>query len=222
MSSASTARPQRVRIWDIPTRLVHWLLVALVAFSWWSAENHYMDYHRYSGYVMLGVLLFRVYWGLVGSSTARFSYFVRGPRTIWQYLRSKPAASSIGHNPLGALSVITLLVLLLGQIALGLFAVDIDGIESGPLSHLVSFEMGRVVAELHEWSFNGLLVFITLHVAAVLFYLLIKHDDLISPMVTGTTGAKKITNADTEIKFASLWWAVPGAIMAALIVWTIA
>ncbi|MBC7983539.1 MAG: cytochrome b/b6 domain-containing protein [Candidatus Obscuribacterales bacterium] len=222
LSSASTARPQRVRIWDIPTRLVHWLLVALVVFSWWSAENHYMEYHRYSGYVMLGALLFRVYWGLVGSSTARFSYFVRGPQTTWQYLRSKSAASSIGHNPLGALSVITLLVLLLGQIALGLFAVDIDGIESGPLSYLVSFETGRVVAELHEWSFNGLLVFITLHVAAVLFYLLIKHNNLIGPMITGMADATKITSANTEIKFASLWWAVPGAIMAALIVWTIA
>src|SRR5262249_5537036 len=123
---------QRILIWDWPTRLVHWLLVALVFFSWGAAEYQHMDLHRYSGYTILGLLVFRLYWGIAGSETARFANFVKGPRAVADYLRSK--TKSIGHNPLGALSVVALLTLLVAQVALGLFSVDVDGLESGPLS----------------------------------------------------------------------------------------
>jgi cytochrome b len=209
---------QRIRIWDAPTRLVHWLLVALVAFSWWTAENGRMDWHRYSGYALLGVLVFRIYWGIVGSSTARFSQFIKAPRTMVQYLRERPAMA--GHNPLGALSVIALLMLLVTQVGLGLFAVDIDGLESGPLSHLVSFDEGREYAKSHELVFNILLAFIVLHIAAVLFYLFVKRDNLIAPMITGT---KKWAAANVpQLKFASWWIAVPGIAIAAAVVWYIA
>jgi len=180
-----------VQIWDMPVRLVHWLMVALVGISWWTAEIGELQYHRYSGYTLLGLLVFRVYWGFAGSSTARFASFVKGPRAVLAYLRQLPervadhSPAAPGHNPLGALSVMALLVLLITQVALGLFAVDVDGIESGPLSHLVSFDTGRACAELHEDVFNVLLTFIALHVAAVLFYLLYKRDNLIAAMVHG-------------------------------------
>src|ERR1700726_3554826 len=148
------ARP-RVRVWDGFTRLVHWLLVVLMGVSWWTAGHHHMDYHRYSGYALLGVLSFRLYWGVFGSTTARFAHFVKGPRSIWRYLRSKARHVTPGHNPLGALSVLALLGLLLAQVTLGLFSVDVDGIESGPLSHWVSFETGRAWLRLAQLGVGG-------------------------------------------------------------------
>ena len=173
-----------LRIWDLPTRLVHWLFVAGVAFGWWTAETGRLEWHRWSGYTMLGLVLFRVYWGFFGSSTARFRGFVRGPRAIRDYLRGNWIAAP-GHNPLGALSVLGLLGLLTLQISLGLFAVDVDGIESGPLSLYVSFETGRVCAEWHEVVFNVLIAFIAVHVLAVLYYVLFKKHGLVRAMVTG-------------------------------------
>ncbi|MES1262768.1 MAG: cytochrome b/b6 domain-containing protein, partial [Peristeroidobacter soli] len=137
------------RVWDLPTRLTHWLFVIGLGVSWWTAETGRLEWHRWSGYALLALVSFRLYWGFVGSSTARFRNFVRGPRAIAAYLRDGNG-TSIGHNPLGALSVLALLGLLLAQIVLGLFAVDVDGIESGPLSLYVSFETGRACAEWHE------------------------------------------------------------------------
>jgi cytochrome b len=209
---------QRIRIWDLPTRLVHWSLVALVAFSWWTAENGRMDWHRYSGYAVLGVLVFRIYWGIVGSDTARFAHFIKGPRAIAQYFRDKSLVVA-GHNPFGALSVIALLVLLLTQVGLGLFAVDVDGLESGPLSHLVTFDEGREYAKSHEAVFNVLLAFIVLHIVAILFYLIVKRDNLIGPMITG---AKNWATNVPQLKFASWWIALPGIAIAAAVVWYIA
>jgi cytochrome b len=192
--------PIRIQIWDGAVRLVHWLMVIAVAVSWWTAENGELEYHRYSGYTLLGLLVFRLYWGIVGTETARFANFVKGPRAIVAYLKALPSRMSHhepavpGHNPLGALSVIALLVLLITQVGLGLFAVDVDGIESGPLSSLVSFDTGRACAELHEDLFDILLVVIGLHVAAVLFYLLYKRQNLIVPMITGKRDVAHTSN----------------------------
>src|SRR6266702_6412216 len=112
--------PTRVRVWDVPTRVSHWLMVLTVALSWWSASSHQMEWHRYSGFALLGVLVFRLYWGLVGSHTARFARFVKGPSEIWRYLRASSWHATPGHNPLGALSVMALLALLISQVVLGL------------------------------------------------------------------------------------------------------
>lgn len=216
-----------VRIWDSPTRLVHWLMVLLVATSWWTAENNELEYHRYSGYVLLGLLVFRVYWGFFGSSTARFSEFVRGPGAIWAYLKQLPSRvgehtpAAPGHNPLGALSVLALLALMLGQVGLGLFTVDVDGIESGPLSHLVSFETGRACAELHEQLFNVLLVFIGLHIAAVLFYLVYKRDNLIATMIHGKRKVASHEPPPSEPVFASLPRFLIGVAIAGAVVWAV-
>lgn len=183
-SPAPVAAVPSTRVWDLPTRVVHWLFVIGLGVSWWTAETGRMEWHRWSGYTLLALVLFRLYWGFVGGSTARFGNFVRGPRAILAYLRGA-SRDSIGHNPLGALSVLALLGLLLLQIVLGLFAVDVDGIESGPLSLYVSFETGRVCAEWHDVVFNVLLALVALHVVAVLYYLLFKRRNLIGAMLTG-------------------------------------
>ena len=224
-SGPAGSEPQRVRvrIWDAPTRIVHWAFVLLVATSWWTAENDALEWHRYSGYTLLGLLIFRVYWGFAGSSTARFSDFVKGPGVAWAYLKSLPArnqADSIGHNPIGGWSVLLLLAAMIAQVTLGLFAVDIDGIESGPLSHLVSFDMGRACAEVHENLFNVLLALIALHLIAVFFYLLYKRQNLIGPMIGGS---REIEVVETpEVRFVSPLRLVLGALAAALLAWYIA
>ena len=174
----------RQYVWDFPTRIFHWLLVALLGFSWWSAENDQMDWHYKSGLTVCGLVVFRLLWGLFGTSTARFGQFVRGPRAIWSYMRGEQPAP-IGHNPIGGWSVIALLLALVTQVASGLFSVDVDGLESGPLSSLISFDQGRVAAGIHDVSFWVLLGLVGLHVLAIIFYLVAKRRNLIGAMVTG-------------------------------------
>jgi cytochrome b len=188
--AANTATPQVV--WDWPTRVVHWLLVSILPFSWWTAETRRMELHRYAGYLLLGILVFRLYWGIFGSSTARFSNFIRGPKAVLDYVRGTRSFNAAGHSPLGAISVVTLLAALLLQVGLGLFAVDVDGIESGPLSYLVSFDAGRRIADLHDLNFNVVLALIVIHIAAILFYYLVKRNNLVIPMITG----KKLFHAN--------------------------
>jgi cytochrome b len=175
----------RIAIWDAPTRLFHWLLVALIAFSWWSAEEDHLDWHIWSGLAVVSLLIFRLLWGFVGSSTARFANFVRGPRQIGAYLKDTKGWRPVGHTPLGALSVLALLGLVSIQAGLGLFASDDDGFYEGPLATLVSFETSEIVTELHESLFNVLLGLIAIHVAAILFYRLALGKRLVGPMITG-------------------------------------
>lgn len=174
---------KRIAVWDLPTRFFHWLVVLLIPVMWWTAKNDRMEIHILLGQVMLGLILFRLIWGLIGSSTARFVGFVRGPGAILRYLRGQ--WQGIGHNPLGALSVLALLGALVVQVGLGLFASDDDGLYQGPLSHFVSYETAEEIAELHEAWFDVILVLIGVHLAAILFYLVVKRDNLVGPMVTG-------------------------------------
>ncbi|MFV0644393.1 MAG: cytochrome b/b6 domain-containing protein [Sphingomonadaceae bacterium] len=176
-----------VRIWDAPTRLFHWALVALIAFSWYSAEEQMLDWHLRSGMAILFLLVFRFLWGFWGSSTARFSQFIKGPAGIAAYLKGESKAG-IGHNPLGALSVIALLGLTAFQVILGLFSEDNDGLMAGPLSMKLSPEMAETLTDLHESMFNVLLVFIALHVGAIIVYAL-RGKRLVGPMVTGKAKA---------------------------------
>jgi cytochrome b len=215
----AAGRPATVRVWDGFVRLGHWLLVVLFGLSWWTVRHHHMDYHRYSGYGLLGVLVFRLYWGVVGSTTARFAQFVRGPRSIWRYLRSKGRHLAPGHNPLGAWSVVALLGLLLAQVTLGLFCVDVDGIESGPLSNWVTFETGRECSHLHQLGFDLLRLLIVMHLLAVACHWLVKRDNLIRPMITGSKGWRH--GAPPHIDFAPHWRALLGMVLAALLVWSI-
>jgi cytochrome b len=215
MSLPPGAVTERVRIWDWPTRIVHWLLVVLIAFSWWSAENDELEWHVRSGMTILGLLVFRLVWGFIGSSTARFASFVRGPRAIVDYLRGR-TEYRLGHNPIGALSVVALLGLLAVQVGLGLFASDEDGLFSGPLAHLVDFDLSEEITDLHEDNFYILLVLIGLHVGAILFYFFIKRDNLVKPMVVGTRDAPAGTEA---MRPATLWRLLLAVAVAFAVIW---
>ena len=214
------AEPRPLPIWDIPTRLTHWLFVGCIAFSWWTAEERLMDWHRYSGYTLLGLLLFRIYWGFAGSSTARFASFLGGPRALLDYFKlpRERRAGIIGHTPRGGWSVLTLLLAMLVQVTLGLFATDIDGLESGPLSHLVSFDSGRAFAEAHELSFDILLVLIGVHVGAILFHLFYDRNDLTRPMLSGR---KRVAGEVAGMQRAPVWRLWTGVALATLVVWII-
>ena len=202
-----------VRIWDLPTRVFHWALVLLIPALWWTGEEHLHDLHFLLGEVTLGLLLFRLFWGLFGSSTARFAGFVRGPRAILAYLRGDRPAG-IGHNPLGALSVLALLFLLANVVGLGLFATDEDGLDPAPLAHLVSYDSARILTERHEQVFWILVGFIVLHVAAILYYLLAKRDNLVAPMVTGR---REMPADGGEMTGAPLWRFLLAAILAVVL-----
>ena len=207
----------RIAIWDLPTRIFHWLIVLLIPAMWWTAEEEMMDLHILLGQTVLGLLLFRVFWGLIGSSTARFGSFVKGPRAILRYLRGE-RDGRVGHNPLGALSVVAMLLILAAQVGLGLFASDEDGLYQGPLSHLVSYETAETLTERHETMFNILLVFIGLHLAAILFYRFVKRDDLVAPMVTGGRAGEA---GEAPMAPAPAWRFFAAAGLAAALAWWI-
>jgi cytochrome b len=202
---------------------VHWAIVALVAFCWWSAENDQLALHELAGEVLVGLVVFRLIWGVVGSSTARFADFLRGPRAIFAYVgelrRGRAGHPVIGHNPLGGWSVAGMLGLLGLDVGLGLFAVDVDGDQPGPFSGLVSFDQGREIAHVHHWVFNVLLALIALHLLAILFYAVVRRDNLVGPMLTGA----KSTHADAEpMTRAPLWRLAVAAAVAAAAAFVIA
>ena len=182
------AGPGRVRVWDRPTRVFHWILVVLVVVCYVSGDNGRFDVHVPAGQALLVLVLARVLWGFVGSGTARFRAFVRPLREVVSYLptlaRRAPGGHP-GHNPLGGLSVVAMLLVLLLQAGLGVFAVDVDGLHEGPLSFAVSYDAAHAAADLHGRLVDVLLVLIGLHLAALLFHRLYKREKLVKPMVTG-------------------------------------
>ena len=183
-----SAHSERVLVWDWSIRLVHWLMVLLVPFLWWTAEEGYMDWHKRLGLTMLGLVLFRLIWGLIGTWTARFVPMLRRIRSLKPYvakLRNRQSVATFGHGPLAIISVFALLMVLATQISTGLFSVDVDGLESGPLAVLVTFETGRQVAEIHEFNFNVLVTLIGLHIAAIAVYHFVLKEKLIQPMISG-------------------------------------
>jgi cytochrome b len=185
-------------VWDLPVRLFHWSVVAFIGLSWWSAENGFDRVHFWSGYALLFLLVFRILWGFAGSSTARFATFVSGPAAVAAYLRHG-RQSQAGHSPIGALSVLAMLLALLVQIASGLIQIDEDDFVEGPLSGLVGYDTALLSHDVHEASFYVLLVLIALHLLAIAYYRLIRGRSLIRPMVTGRAvlpeGASPMTPA---------------------------
>jgi cytochrome b len=207
----------KVRIWDLPTRAVHWLLALLIPFSWWSANSDHLPWHRLSGYTILGLLIFRLIWGVVGSATARFSGFLRGPGVIVAYLRGR-MPPTIGHNPLGGWSIAAMFTALGVQLALGLFSVDEDGLEAGPLSKFVSFDTGRAIAHAHHIGFWALLALISLHLTAIAVYAM-RRRNLVSPMITGVAN---VGPGQAAPPLAARWRAAPVAAVAVAVTWIVA
>ena len=178
----------KIRVWDLPTRLFHWSLVAcivgLVVTGYIGGSV--MAWHARIGYVVLTLLLFRLVWGLVGGRWSRFSTFIYSPGSVLNYLRGRPHPDHmIGHNPLGAGSVFAMLAVLLAQVATGLVGDDEISF-TGPLNRFVESSKGLAATWYHkrigQWL---LLALVLLHIGAVLYYLLRKKDNLIRPMVGG-------------------------------------
>lgn len=179
-----------ISLWDLPTRLFHWLLVLCVTGSLVSVKlgGTWMLWHERCGLAVVGLLSFRLAWGIVGSTHARFHKFVPGPASTLAYLKGE--WQGLGHNPLGALSVFAMLGLLGFQAVTGLFATDAIAF-NGPLYRAVSSSWNDTITSWHkltEWFIYGL---IGLHVASVLFYTLVKKDNLIAPMITGRKTVSK-------------------------------
>lgn len=210
MAEATRVTPDKVAVWDLPTRLFHWLLAGLIVFAWWSAESDHLAWHKMAGSGIAGLLVFRLWWGLFGGSTARFSGFLRGPRTILAYLSGKGDKTHIGHNPVGALSVIALLLTTLTVVVAGLFAVDTDGLESGPFSNLIDYDGGRLAAKIHGYGFEALEILIGLHILAIIVYTVFKRQPLVPAMIHGKTPAK---NGAAPLKAGSALSFVAGLIL---------
>lgn len=175
---------RKILIWDLPTRLFHWLLVlaivALVVTG--KAGGSWMEWHGRLGLLVLGLLVFRLLWGVMGSTYARFARFFPTPAKVAAYLRGQWHAP--GHNPLGACSVLALLAVPLFQALTGLVAND-DIAFVGPLYDLVGRDLSNLATRWHLLAVNVLLALVALHVAAILFYAHIKKDNLVKPMVLG-------------------------------------
>ena len=195
----------RVRAWDLPTRLFHWTLVVLIVSAWVSyefAENigdETLVWHRANGLAILTLIVWRLLWGIWGSSTARFAGFVRPPSAVLGYaggLISGRAGRYLGHNPLGALMVLALLATLGAMAGFGLFATDDNDLVGGPLYRLVS-EQGNIrAARLHGFIFNFVLLpLLLLHIAVNVLYTLVKREPLIQAMVTGRKPAVPYADA---------------------------
>lgn len=176
--------PGRAYVWDIPTRLFHWALVVLVVAAFVTAKigGHAMIWHGRLGLAILGLLVFRIIWGFVGSTYARFLNFVRGPGAIFAYLRGQ--WQGLGHNPVGALSVLALLGILAAQAATGLFANDDIAFE-GYLMPLVGSELSGKITGIHHLLEKLLLALVVLHIGTIVFYARVKKHDLVKPMISG-------------------------------------
>lgn len=175
----------KILVWDLPTRLFHWLLVAAFAAAYISGDTggNWLVWHGRIGLFIVGLIAFRLTWGFAGSTYARFSTFVRGPAAIKDYLAGK--WHGLGHNPLGALSVLALLALISLQATSGLFAQNDDTGFAGPFYALVSNSFGELATKLHHKVIDLLLILVGLHVLAILFYGHVKKDKLLKPMLTG-------------------------------------
>jgi len=177
-----------VFVWDLPTRLFHWLVVALVPAAYLTWRLNWMDWHAWVGDSLLALLIFRVLWGFFGSDTARFSYFLASPGTAARHLaqifRREPDVQA-GHNPAGGWMVLLLLALLLGQTLTGLY-VDNDVANEGPLTELSPARIANMVTALHDkLLWDALLAAAALHVLAIVVYGLAKRHNLLVPMITG-------------------------------------
>lgn len=175
---------KHVRVWDLPTRLFHWLLVVLMigVFVTGLEGGNLIVWHGRLGVAIAGLLAFRLVWGFVGSTYARFAHFVPGPGRIKAYLKGE--WEGLGHNPLGALSVLALLAVATFQVVSGLVSNDDIAFE-GPLYVLVSKDTSDWLTGLHRLNIWLIGALVALHVAAVLFYVHVKKDNLVKPMITG-------------------------------------
>ncbi len=205
-----------MKIWDWPTRLVHWALALLVPASWITANAFdLLALHMVLGYVTLGLVLFRVLWGLAGPRHARFTSFIAGPGTTLRYLRTlgqRNSRPSAGHNPLGALAIVLMLSMLGLQASTGLFASD-ELAYFGPWNGAISSSSAEAINGFHKA--NGQLIpwVIGLHLLAVGWYAAYKRQNLVGPMITGRKASPPFAASDAINNERTVWALLIAAIV---------
>lgn len=210
-------------VWDLPIRLFHWLLVALLGFMWVSGKQGWLEYHMLSGYGILSLLVFRIVWGFVGSDTARFRFFLKSPFEALRHLAhitKREPDTEIGHNAAGGWMVLVLLGLLFAQVFTGLAANDDISVE-GPLSRAVGKEWSDWLTGQHHFLFKLIQIAAGLHILAILAYAVLKRHDLVRPMITGKKrmpGAMQAPRMMSPI-LAAIIWALAGLVVAAMVRW---
>lgn len=222
-STSSKTAYTPVPVWDLPTRLFHWLLVVLVAAAFATAKTggNAMIYHEWCGSAILALLLFRLVWGLIGSGPSRFASFLVGPAAVLRYaltLFSRDAGRHLSHNPLGGWSVAALLLVLFLQAGTGLFAND-DIATTGPLYPWVGKALSDRLTVIHLLNQNVIVALVVLHIAAVLFHLIYKRENLITPMITGVKAWLNEAPASAFQK--PVWLAALAAIVSAVAVYVL-
>lgn len=220
MSHAAAVR--KIRLWDLPLRLFHWSLLICVAGAIASIKiGDNIDVHQYFGYAVLGLLIFRLIWGFVGGEHARFASFVRGPGQVIAYLKQMKSqhGPSIGHNPLGAISVLGMLAALLFQATSGLFLSDEIMFEA-PLFKHISGSLASGLAEAHEINSNIIILLIALHLLAIFFYRFIRRENLITPMLSGNKEVPA-ESALSDARGGSIWLGLIVFALAAAGVWAL-
>ncbi len=215
-SDQSGSQLHRVRVWDLPTRVFHWTLVLLVGVSVVTVRigATWMDCHAICGASIMALILFRIAWGFIGGRESRFASFMRGPATVIRYAKTLHRQSSmryLGHNPMGGWSVLLMLFSLFFQAATGLFAND-DILTEGPLFHLVGKSASDSLTTLHRLNSSVFIALVFLHVCAVLFYLVYKKDNLVTPMFSGFKSWPRKIDADDD----NVWMAVAVTALLAL------
>ncbi|MDY0147756.1 cytochrome b/b6 domain-containing protein [Halothiobacillus sp.] len=219
MSSTDKSTRRIVKVWDLPTRLFHWLLVIGIFAMWFTADIlDRLGLHMTIGYALIGLIVFRLVWGIIGSDTARFSQFVRHPKHIIAYIKGAHKGIWLGHNPLGALSVLAMIISILVQLGTGLFAND-QIYNEGPFSGYVSENTQDLLTYIHDVNFNILLGLIALHLLAIAFYQFKKHEPLVQAMITGKRALKPDeTVQNPNLRFAG-WLAFVIATIIGVGVW---
>jgi len=211
-SSQHGSKSRTVGVWDVAVRVFHWLLVALIVVSFTTAQigGNAMRIHELSGFTILTLVLFRILWGIFGSTHARFGDFVRPPSQVLAYARSLLSQRRpdfyAGHNPLGGWMIVALLACLLLQAGTGLFAND-DVMTEGPLYAWVSKETSDTLSQIHETNFYVLAALVAVHICAALYYLLRKRENLILPLFTGRKPLPEKLDAP-EARGGPLWLAL--------------
>jgi cytochrome b len=179
--------PRIVLVWDIPVRVFHWLIVALVAAAYATWRLNWMVLHAWVGDAVLALLLFRLLWGFFGGETARFSHFLTAPPTVFQHLKDsfrREPDHQVGHNPAGGWMVLLLLALLLVETLTGVYVAN-DIADEGPLTEHVPAWAANAIASAHTILWDALLAAIVLHVLVIVGFAAIKGQNLLRPMITG-------------------------------------
>ncbi|MFT7289135.1 MAG: cytochrome b [Halieaceae bacterium] len=185
MTSKGSAADKPYPLWDLPVRLIHWLIVGLLPASWWTAEEGYLEVHQWLGLTLLVAVLTRLVWGVVGSPQARFADFARGPRAVISYLRAGKT-STPGHNPLGGWSAMLFWLVLFLQALTGTVNSD-DVLFTGPFHYVFDSSASDWLASLHEPLFKVIVALVVLHVLAIAYYERVRGQRLLRPMIRGLT-----------------------------------